>query len=134
MVMDRLTRCRARISWVISFFLMSIVLLHTIYGQTIQNLWNMFQKWKLVSQVIAHCSHLIAYCSHASFPRPWLHLSCPYKIPTSFSFKSRSCTFGVGKLNVLAFFKAQSVESSSVKWSRSKWDIQGRKAKKVKIK
>ena len=62
--------------------------------------------WTFIAHMIVSLNH--DYTCHA-----------PTKYP-SFSFKSRSCTFGVGKFNVLAFFKAQSVESSSVKWSRSK--------------
>ena len=40
------------------------------YSQTIQILWNTFLKWKLMLNVIAHCTHVIArsHRSHASFP------------------------------------------------------------------
>ena len=37
-------------------------------SQIIQNLWSIFYKWKMISHVITHYSHVTAHNSHASFP------------------------------------------------------------------
>ena len=45
------------------YFMISNILLHSVYSQTIQSLWNMYLKYMLT-----------CYRSHASFPHNWVLL------------------------------------------------------------